>query len=79
VYDYGDIRVLVDNRSLKYLAGSVLRYESSLMYQGFKWDNPQQDSSCGCGLTFSVKKEGESASAASASPAAPVRRELKTV
>jgi iron-sulfur cluster assembly protein len=67
VYDFDGLQVLVDDRSLRYLEGSVLRYENSLMYQGFKWDNPQQESSCGCGLTFSVKK----------SEPAPLRKELK--
>jgi iron-sulfur cluster assembly protein len=47
----------VDNRSIKYLEGSVLRYENTLMYQGFKFDNPQQESSCGCGQTFSMKRD----------------------
>jgi iron-sulfur cluster assembly protein len=67
VYEFDGLKVFVDDRSLRYIEGSVLRYENSLMYQGFKWDNPQQDSSCGCGLTFSVKKGAE----------APVRKELK--
>jgi len=57
VYDFFGLPVYIDNRSLKFLEGSVLRYEHTLMYQGFKFDNPQQESSCGCGLTFSVKRD----------------------
>ncbi|HEY3233641.1 MAG TPA: iron-sulfur cluster assembly accessory protein [Polyangiaceae bacterium] len=57
VYEFSGLTVYVDNRSLKYLEGSVLRYEETLMYQGFKFDNPLQESSCGCGMTFSVKKD----------------------
>jgi iron-sulfur cluster assembly protein len=56
VYDFFGLPVYVDKRSIQYLEGSVLRYEHTLMYQGFKFDNPQQESSCGCGLTFSVKR-----------------------
>lgn len=57
VYEFFGLPVYVDNRSIKFLDGSVLRYEQTLMYQGFKFDNPQQESSCGCGLTFSVKRD----------------------
>lgn len=57
VYDYDGLRVYVDERSLRYIAGSVIDYEKTLMHQGFKWKNPLQASSCGCGMTFSVKTE----------------------
>ncbi|HEY6557446.1 MAG TPA: iron-sulfur cluster assembly accessory protein [Polyangiaceae bacterium] len=56
VYDFFGLPVYVDPKSLKFLEGSVLRFENTLMYQGFKFDNPLQESSCGCGHTFSVKK-----------------------
>jgi iron-sulfur cluster assembly protein len=57
VYEFFGLPVYVDNRSIEFLQGSVLRYENTLMYQGFKFDNPQQESSCGCGLTFSMKRD----------------------
>jgi iron-sulfur cluster assembly protein len=56
VYEFFGLPVYVDNRSIEFLEGSILRYEQTLMYQGFKFENPQQESSCGCGLTFSVKR-----------------------
>ncbi|HMJ13639.1 MAG TPA: iron-sulfur cluster assembly accessory protein [Polyangiaceae bacterium] len=56
VYEFFGLPVYVDQRSIKFLEGSVLRFENTLMYQGFKFDNPLQESSCGCGQTFSVKK-----------------------
>ena len=56
VYDFFGLPVYVDQKSLKFLEGSVLRFENTLMYQGFKFDNPLQESACGCGHTFSVKK-----------------------
>ena len=56
VYEFFGLPVYVDKRSIEYLEGSVLRFENTLMYRGFKFDNPLQDSSCGCGLTFSVKR-----------------------
>jgi iron-sulfur cluster assembly protein len=56
VYEFGGLRVYVDTRSLRYIEGSELAYEKTLMYQGFRFKNPLEESTCGCGMTFSVKK-----------------------
>jgi iron-sulfur cluster assembly protein len=48
------VRVLVDPKSLLYLAGTVLEWEQTLMRQGFKFANPNEKSGCGCGSSFSV-------------------------
>ena len=48
------VRVVVDPKSLLYLNGSVLDWEQTLMQQGFKFVNPQEKSSCGCGHSFTV-------------------------
>jgi iron-sulfur cluster assembly protein len=53
--DFDGLRVVVDKKSLVYLAGSVLDWEQTLMQQGFKYLNPQEASSCGCGHSFTVK------------------------
>jgi iron-sulfur cluster assembly protein len=55
VYEAGGVRFYVDKKSFVYLAGSVLDYEQTLMFQGFKFKNPQEASSCGCGHSFTVK------------------------
>ncbi len=55
VFDYGGVRFVVDKKSLIYLAGTVLDYERTLMFQGFKFRNPQEATSCGCGHSFTVK------------------------
>ena len=49
------VRVLCDKKSIVYLGGSILDYEKTLMYQGFKFKNPQEASRCGCGHSFTVK------------------------
>jgi iron-sulfur cluster assembly protein len=59
VYDYvatdgSSVRVVADPKSLIYLAGSELDWEQTLMYQGFKFRNPQEKTSCGCGHSFTV-------------------------
>jgi iron-sulfur cluster assembly protein len=57
VYEFFGLPVYVDTRSLEYIEGSVLEFQNTLMYRGFKFKNPLEDSTCGCGHTFSVKKE----------------------
>ena len=48
------VRVVVDPKSLLYLNGSVLDWEQTLMQQGFKFKNPNEKTSCGCGHSFTV-------------------------
>jgi iron-sulfur cluster assembly protein len=55
VFEAGGIRFFVDKKSLIYLAGSTLDYEKTLMFQGFKFRNPNEAASCGCGHSFTVK------------------------
>jgi len=52
--DGSDVRVLVDKKSLLYLNGSTLEWEHTLMRQGFKFVNPNEKASCGCGTSFTV-------------------------
>jgi iron-sulfur cluster assembly protein len=54
VFDFDGLKIYVDPKSLVYLAGTVLDWEQTLMYQGFRFRNPNQTSSCGCGQSFSV-------------------------
>ena len=57
VYEFHGVRVLVDTRSIEYIEGSQVVYENTLMFQGLKFKNPLEASTCGCGETFSVKPE----------------------
>lgn len=49
-----DVRVVVDKKSLLYLNGATLDWEKTLMRQGFKFVNPNEKASCGCGTSFTV-------------------------
>jgi iron-sulfur cluster assembly protein len=49
------VRVFCDKKSILYLGGSILDYEKTLMYQGFKFKNPHEASRCGCGHSFTVQ------------------------
>ena len=53
VFESGGVTILVDPKSLQYLDGSELDFSRSLMGYGFKWNNPNVKSSCGCGESVS--------------------------
>lgn len=55
VFEAQGVRFIIDKKSLIYLAGSALDYEKTLMFQGFKFRNPNEATSCGCGHSFTVK------------------------
>lgn len=65
VIEYDGVQVFVDPTSMMYLAGATVDYEDSLMGGGFKIDNPNAVSSCGCGSSF--KTEGSAGAASGAS------------
>jgi len=48
------VRVVVDKKSLVFLNGTELDWEQTLMQQGFKFVNPNEKTSCGCGHSFTV-------------------------
>ena len=53
-YDYDGLKVFVDQASLLYLDGASVDYVETLEGSGFKFDNPNVRSTCGCGSSFSV-------------------------
>ena len=45
-------RIYVDKKSLLFLNGTVLEYDTSLVSKGFVFNNPNAKSTCGCGSSF---------------------------
>ncbi len=60
VFEQYGLRVIVDPRSVEYIAGANIDYVDSLMGGGFQIENPNAVSTCGCGQSFRTK-EGSSA------------------
>lgn len=55
------VRLIVDPTSLMYLQGATIDYVDSLMGGGFRIENPNAVSSCGCGHSFRTSNDsGES-------------------
>ena len=48
----GGSKIYVDRKSLLYLNGTVLDYDTSLMSKGFVFNNPNAKTTCGCGSSF---------------------------
>ena len=53
VKDYEGVDVVVDPSSAQLLTGATLDYKEGLMETGFAIDNPNAQSTCGCGQSFS--------------------------
>jgi iron-sulfur cluster assembly accessory protein len=54
------VRLLVDPTSMMYLEGATIDYVDSLMGGGFRIENPNAVSTCGCGHSFRTKDNAES-------------------
>ena len=48
------LKVIIDRKSLLYLAGTELTYSDGLNGKGFQWQNPNASRTCGCGESFSI-------------------------
>jgi iron-sulfur cluster assembly accessory protein len=54
VLTFDGLKVFVDSTSLMYLGGCVVDYVETLEAAGFKFENPNVKSTCGCGSSFSA-------------------------
>jgi len=54
VFEFDDVKVFVDPKSMLYLDGMTLDWKDSLIHSGFEFDNPHAKKSCGCGTSFSA-------------------------
>lgn len=53
-YAFNGLKVFVDQASLLYLDGAEVDYVETLEGSGFKFNNPNVKSTCGCGSSFSA-------------------------
>jgi iron-sulfur cluster assembly protein len=56
VLDAHGVQVVVDPFSAPYLRGATIDFLTGLQESGFKIDNPNASSSCGCGHSFQVEE-----------------------
>lgn len=54
IFEYGGVKLAVDETSLDLLGGSEVDWVESLAGSAFQINNPNASSSCGCGSSFSI-------------------------
>ncbi|MDX3894053.1 MULTISPECIES: iron-sulfur cluster assembly protein IscA [Pusillimonas] len=54
VFENHGVKVFVDPKSLAYLEGTQLDYGREGLNEGFKFTNPNEKATCGCGESFTV-------------------------
>tara|TARA_R100000231_G_scaffold126924_1_gene97609 strand:+ start:176 stop:556 length:381 start_codon:yes stop_codon:yes gene_type:complete len=56
--DYGKFRILINKMSVPYLVGMTLDFQKEGLNELFKFINPKEQSSCGCGVSinFDIEK-----------------------
>jgi iron-sulfur cluster insertion protein len=55
VIDREGVTVLVDAASMQYLNGAKIDYKEDIMGSNFAIDNPNAETSCGCGSSFNPR------------------------
>ena len=54
VFEDHGIKIIIDPKSLVYLDGTEMDYTKEGLNEGFKFNNPNESDSCGCGESFTV-------------------------
>ena len=54
VFELSGVPIFIDPFSVQYLEGVVIDYVTSMMGQGFTFNNPNATGGCGCGSSFTA-------------------------
>ena len=54
IVDQDDIRVVIDPKAILYLLGTEMDYVEDKFSSGFKFNNPNEVSACGCGESVEI-------------------------
>ena len=58
IFESHGVKVFVDQKSLPVISGMTVGFtKHNLLNQGFEFNNPNVEDSCGCGESFSIKSE----------------------
>lgn len=52
IYQFNDLKVIMEDAHGIYLAGMEIDYKDGLDARGFVFNNPNADTTCGCGSSF---------------------------
>jgi iron-sulfur cluster assembly protein len=54
LFEDNGVSVLINKKSVLYLAGTILEFSDGLNGKGFVFNNPNANRTCGCGESFSL-------------------------
>ena len=54
IFEDNDVKIVIDKKSLLYLAGTTLEFSGGINGKGFIFVNPNANRTCGCGESFSL-------------------------
>jgi iron-sulfur cluster assembly protein len=54
VFERDGARVFVDPKSARFLQGTTVEWQQTLMHSGFVFKNPNVKNACGCGESFTL-------------------------
>jgi iron-sulfur cluster assembly accessory protein len=55
--DYGKFKFLIDTMSQPFLKGMTLDYENQGLNETFTFQNPNEEASCGCGVSITFNED----------------------
>ncbi len=54
IFELSGVKIIIDPFSVQYLEGVEIDYVTSMMGQGFTFNNPNATGGCGCGSSFTA-------------------------
>ncbi|KHT59188.1 iron-sulfur cluster assembly protein [Photobacterium gaetbulicola] len=54
IFEQKGVKIIIDAKSMVYLDGTELDFAKEGLNEGFKFNNPNVSSECGCGESFNV-------------------------
>jgi len=56
-FETNGVKIVIDSQSLPYLSGTELDYVRAGLNEGFRFNNPNVQETCGCGESFTVSEQ----------------------
>ncbi|WP_145080598.1 iron-sulfur cluster insertion protein ErpA [Poriferisphaera corsica] len=54
LFEQHEVKIVCDPKSYLYLNGTTIDFKDEIMQRGFVFNNPNANSTCGCGSSFSA-------------------------
>ncbi|MCW9012944.1 MAG: iron-sulfur cluster assembly protein IscA [Gammaproteobacteria bacterium] len=54
IFESNGVKIVVDKKSLVYIDGTEMDFQKEGLNEGFKFNNPNEKDSCGCGESFTI-------------------------